>query len=114
MRVLVVTHHFFEAGGNDGPTIFMSRLDPLARIAAVNAMLVSFHRHFGPHRHGTDPTQRLPGDKTEERVLDIVVLQVPGKGLIEHTGIDPSTYTLELWDGPAMQLGFETQRVLRD
>jgi len=47
-------------------------------------------------------------------VLDIVVLQVPGKGIIEHAGLHPSLYTLELWDGPAMQLGFETQRVLRE
>jgi hypothetical protein len=114
MRLLVVTHHFFEAGGNDGPTIYMSRLDPLARIAAVNAMLISFHRHFGPRRHGHNPAQRLAHDETPERMLDIVVLQVPGKGIMEHVGIDRSTYTLELWDGPPMQLGFETQRVLRD
>lgn len=114
MRLLVVTNHFFEAGGGNEPTMYVSRIDPLARIAAVNAMLVSFHRHFGPRRHGADAAQRLPDDKTPERVLDIVVLQVPGKGIMEHVGIDPSTYTLELWDGPAMQLGFETQRVLRD
>ena len=112
MRLLLVTHHFFEAGG--GPTFYSSRIDPLARIAAVNAMLVSFHRHFGPRRHGKDPGQRLPGDDTPERVLDIVVLQVAGKGIIEHAGLDPSLYTLEICDVPDMQLGFEAQRVLRD
>jgi hypothetical protein len=114
MRILVVTHHFFEAADSGQPTIYSSRIDPLARIAAINAMIVSFHRYFGPRRHGADPTQRLPEDKTPERVLDIVVLQVPGKGVIEYAGIDPSLYTLELWNGPPMQLGFETQRVLRD
>lgn len=111
MRLLVVTHHFFEPASAGDPTIYASRIDPIARIAAVNAMIVAFHRHFGPNRHGEDPTARLPGDETE-RVLDIVVLQVPGKGIMEHVGIDPSLYSLELWDGPAMQLGFETQRVI--
>lgn len=114
MRLLVVTHHYFEAASDGRPTIYSSRIDPLARIAAVNAMLVAFHRHFGPRRHGEDPSKRLPGDETPERVLDIVVLQVPGKGIIEHIGLNPKLYTLELWDGPPTQLGFETQRVLRD
>ncbi len=114
MRLLLVTHHFFEAATDGGPTIYSSRIDPVARIAAVNAMLVSFHRHFGPRRHGDNPTRRLPQDKTPERVLDIVVLQAGNKGLIEHVGVDPSLYQLEIFDGPAMQLGFETQRVLRD
>jgi hypothetical protein len=114
MRLLVVTHHFFEAGSGDAATVFSSLIDPLARIAAVNAMLIGFHRHFGPRRHGADPTRRLPEDQTPERVLDIVVLQKPGKGIIEYAGLDPSLYTLELWDGPDMQLGFETHRVLRE
>src|SRR5271169_3442685 len=114
MRLLVVTHHFFAAGDGQGSALYASQIDPLARIAAVNAMLVSFHRHFGPRRHGKDHTKRLPGDETPERVLDIVILQVPGKGIIEHVGLDPSLYELEYWDGPAMQLGFETQRVLRE
>lgn len=114
MRLLVVTHHYFRADTSGGPKLYASLYDPLARIAAVNAMLVSFHRHFGPRRHGKDPTQRLPGDETAERVLDIVVLQVPGKGIIEQAGLDPSLYKLEVCDVPDMQLGFETQRVLRE
>jgi hypothetical protein len=114
MRLLVVTHHYFEAADDGRPSNFSSRVDPLARIAAVNAMLVAFHRHFGPRRHAENPARRLPGDETPERILDIVVLQVRGKGIIEHVGIDPSLYTLEEWDGPPMQLGFETHRVLRD
>ena len=114
MRLLVVTHHFFDADPSGAPKDFLSRVDPLARIAAVNAMFVSFHRYFGPRRHGPDPKRSLPGDETSERVLDFIFLQVPNKGILEYIGIDPSLYTVELWDGPPMQLGFETQRVLRD
>ncbi|MFD2182919.1 hypothetical protein [Rhodoplanes azumiensis] len=113
MRILVVTHHFFEPAEDPAATFFASRIDPVARIAAVNAMLVAFHRHFGPRRHAENAAAGFPGD-SGERVLDIVVLQVPGKGIMEHVGIDPSTYTLEEWDGPPMQLGFETQRVIRE
>jgi hypothetical protein len=114
MRLLVVTHHYFHADTSSGPKGYASLYDPLARIAAVNAMLVAFHRHFGPRRHGKDPTKRLPGDETPERVLNIVVLQIPGKGLIDQAGLDASQYELQLCDVPDMQLGFETQRVLRE
>ena len=115
MRVLVVTCHYFGQK-TDGSTaaIFSSQLDPLARIAAVNASFVALHRHFGPRRHGKDPSTRLPEDRTPERTLDIVVLQVPGKGLLDSIGIDPGCYAIEYFDGPPMMLCFEAQRVLRE
>jgi len=114
MRILVVTHHFFEPDTSGKPSVYGSRVDPLARIAAVNAAFVALFRHFGPHRYGRVAGQRLPDDATPERVLDIVVLQAPGKGILDSIGIDPSLYTLELCDGDPMMLGFETQRVLRE
>jgi hypothetical protein len=113
MRLLVVTNHFYERQVEGDPLIYISRIDPLARIAAVNASFVALHRHFGEHRYGRKAAQRLADDLTEHK-LDIVVLQVPGKGLLDHIGIDPSSYTLELWNGPPMMLGFEAQRVLRE
>ena len=115
MRVLVVSCHYFgQKTDVSTAAIFSSQLDPLARIAAVNASLVALHRHFGPRRHGKDPSARLPQDQTPERTLDIVVLQVPGKGLLDSIGIDPSCYTVEYFDGPPMMLCFEAQRVLRE
>jgi hypothetical protein len=115
MRILFVICHYFGAkSATDDASIFSSQLDPLARIAAVNASMVSLHRHFGPRRHGVDASARLPEDRTPERRLDIVVLQVPGKGLLDGIGIDPSCYTVEYFDGPPLMLCFEAQRVLRE
>jgi hypothetical protein len=115
MRILVVICHYFGQRQDDqAAATFSSQLDPLARIAAVNASIVALHRHFGARRHGIDPTERLPEDRTPERKLDIVVLQVPSKGLLDAIGIDPSCYTVEYFDGPPLMLCFEAQRVLRE
>jgi hypothetical protein len=86
----------------------------LARIAAVNAALIALHRHFGPRRHGHDPTGPLPDDQTPARVLDVVILQAPGQGVLDWVGLDPSLYTVELCNGPPALLAFEAQRVLRE
>jgi len=114
MRLLVITPHFYRPHADSSLVFFCSQIEPLARIAAFNAMVVALHRHFGPRRHGLDPNTRLPDDRTPKRVLDLVVLQIPGCGLLEHVGIDPSCYELELFAGPSEMLIFEAQRVLRD
>jgi hypothetical protein len=115
MRILfVVCHYFGQKWDGQAAAIFSSQLDPLARIAAVNASMVALHRHFGPRRHGSIPFALLSEDRTPERRLDIVVLQVPGKGLLDAIGIDPSCYTVEYFDGPPCMLCFEAQRVLRE
>jgi len=115
MRILfVICHHFGQKPDDQAAAIFSSQLDPLARIAAVNASIVALFRHFGPNRHGRDPSARLPEDRTPERRLDIVVLQVRGKDLLDAIGIEPSCYTVEYFDGPPLMLCFEAQRVLRE
>jgi hypothetical protein len=115
MRILVVICHYFgQKSHAQAAAIFSSQLDPLARVAAVNASIVALHRHFGPRRHGSNASARLPEDRTPERKLDIVVLQVSGKGLLDAIGIDPSCYTVEYFDGPPLMLCFEAQRVLRE
>jgi hypothetical protein len=115
MRILLVLCHYFgRKADSPAAAIFSSQLDPLARIAAVNAAIVSFYRHFGPHRHGIDHLARLPEDKTPERKLDVIILQVPGMGLLDSIGIDSSCYTVEYFDGPPLMLCFEAQRILRE
>jgi len=114
MRILfVICHYFSPKLDGQATAIYSSQLDPLARVAAVNASMVALHRHFGPRRHGRNPFARLPEDRTE-RTLDIVVLQVPGKGLLHAVGIDSSCYAVEYFDGPPLMLCFEAQRVLRE
>ena len=114
MRILLVLAHFFGRTDEPGSIAYSSQLDPFSRIAAVNSVVVEFHRHFGPNRRGPDPTARLANDEASKRVLDIVMLQVPGFGLLDRIGIDPSCYSVEPFDGPPMMLAFEAQRVLRD
>jgi hypothetical protein len=113
LRLLLVLCHYFGRAKSEDGAVYSSQLDPFARIAAVNAAVVEAYRHFGPRRHGPDPSQRLPGDETQ-RALDIVMLQVPGFGLLDRIGIDPACYEVEPFDGPPMMLAFEAQRVLRE
>jgi hypothetical protein len=114
MRLLAVIIHFFEHAQEGEARLLGASSEPLARIAAMNATLVALHRHFGPRRHGHDPTQRLPGDETPERVLDIVVLQSPGHGLLDWIGLDASLFAVEPCDCPPVLLAFEAQRILRE
>jgi hypothetical protein len=115
MRLLVILCHYYgPKSDGQSAAIYSSQIDPLARIAAVNAAIVALHRHFGPRRYGADPLARLPEDRTPARVLDIIILQVPGRGLLEAIGIDPTCYTVEYFDGPPLMLCFEAQRLLRE
>src|SRR5438105_2896833 len=114
MRLLVVTHHFY--GGQSIPkssSLLASQVDPLSRVAALNESIVALNRHFGPRRHGPGAT-RLAEHCTKESVLDIIIVQVPGCGLLESIGIDPAHYTVQDFNGPPMMLGFEAQRILRE
>src|SRR5260221_3761612 len=115
MRLLLGSCNYFGANSDRGAaSLYSSQLDPLSRIAAVNASLISLYRHFGPNRHGEHPSRPLPGDEARDRQLDIVILQIPGRGLLDEIGVDPSCYEVAYADVPPMMLCFEAQRILRE
>src|SRR5580698_111901 len=112
LRILVTIAHYFKAeAGSDWSDTLGSGRAPLAKIAALNSEIVSLHRHFGSRRFVTNRISRA-FDTATPHTLDIVIMTVRGANLLERIGIDPSTYSVEYFDGPPLMLGFEAQRIM--
>ena len=114
MRILFVIPHFFSAPKPGQPMAGGSHFDMVARIAALNTAIVALHRLFGPRRHAMAPDIPFPDRVGPTRVVDIVIIQIPGMELLDHIDIDPSCYVRENFSGDAPMMEFEAQRILRD
>src|SRR6266567_6003372 len=117
MRLLIVIAHFFGGLPNSPDARVSGQHKAAARIAALNSSMVALYRHFGPFRRkfGFEPELGSTVQKGRSApVLDVVILAVSGKGLLDHIGIDPSCYEIEHFKGDPQMLMFEAQRVLRD
>jgi hypothetical protein len=114
MRILVtIAHYFKSAPVTEWDQALGSGRDPVSRIAALNSEIVALHRYFGPHRTARDPELRSQ-DTAERNTLDIVLMTVRDANLLDRIGIDPSTYSIEYFEGPPIMLAFEAQRIMRD
>jgi hypothetical protein len=114
MRLLVTIAHYFKKDSSaEWHGTLGSGRAPVARIAALNAEIVSLHRYFGPHRAAIDDKLRA-FDKAERNTIDIVVITVRGCHVLDQIGIDPKTYTINHFDGPPLMLPFEAQRIMRE
>jgi hypothetical protein len=111
MRLLIIVPHYFnpDPAGN---SLYGSCLpDPVSRIAGLNAAIVGLHRYFGPNHYGLNG-RRLEGH--EPSVLDIVIVTVQGKNVLEWIGITPQHYEVVHFGGDPMMLGFEVHRIMRE
>ncbi len=117
MRVFVAIAHYFN---NDEERQAIRNLDmgsgrwPLPRIAALNAEIVALHRYFGPNAFSINPNEAAQFTSRSSDVLDIVIVTVRGKNVLEWIGIEPPTVTIEYFDGDPLMLGFEAQRLMRE
>ena len=117
MRVFVAIAHYFN---NDEQREHIRALDmgsgrwPLPRIAALNAEIVALHRHFGPNAFSINPNEAAQFTSRPSNVLDIVVVTVRDKNVLEWIGIEPPTIGVEYFDGDPLMLGFEAQRLMRE
>jgi hypothetical protein len=117
MRVFVAIAHYFN---NAEEREHIRKLDmgsgrwPLPRIAALNAEIVALHRHFGPNAFSINPNEATQFASRSSDVLDIVVVTVPDRNVLEWIGIEPPTIAVEYFDGDPLMLGFEAQRLMRE
>jgi hypothetical protein len=114
MRVLVTIAHYFkqsrEPSWHSG---LGSSASPLPKIAALNAQIVGLHRYFGPRRLSLNPSDPQ-GRSANDDVLDIIVMTNRDANLLEWIGIDPTTYSVDYFDGAPLMLPFEAQRIMRE
>jgi hypothetical protein len=114
MRLLVTVAHYFKPQSvSEWHQVTGSGRDALARIAALNSAIVALHRYFGPHRGARDSRLQKYDTAVANR-LDIVIMTVRGSNVLDSIGIDPSTYSVEYFEGPPPMLGFEAQRIMRE
>lgn len=114
MRLFVTIAHYFKQQPSDSwHQALGSGRDPLPRIAALNSEIVALHRYFGPYRATLDARLRRH-DTSDVNVLDIVIMTARGCNVLESIGVDPSTYSVEYFDGPPLMLAFEAQRIMRE
>lgn len=112
MRILVVIAHYFGQKALDDPRpIAGSQIEPLSRIAALNASLVALHRNFGKISRTFEGQDLSTTPAFRDRLLDIII---KGNSLLEHVGIDPAHYTVEYVDDEPLRIPHHAQRVLRD
>ncbi len=117
MRVFVAIAHYFN---NDEERQAIRELDmgsgrwPLPRIAALNAEIVALHRYFGPNAFSTNRNEAAQFKSRSSNVLDIVIVTVHDKNVLEWIGIEPPTIAVEYFDGDPLMLGFEAQRLMRE
>ena len=117
MRVFVAIAHYFN---NEEERQAIRDLDmgsgrwPLPRIAALNAAIVALHRYFGSNAFSINPNEAAQLASRSSAVLDIVIVTVRGKNVLEWIGVEPPTINVEYFDGDPLMLGFEAQRLMRD
>ncbi len=117
MRVFVAIAHYFN---NEEERQTIRDLDmgsgrwPLPRIAALNAEIVALHRYFGPTAFSINPNEAVQLASRSSNVLDIVIVTVRDKNVLEWVGIEPPTVAIEYFDGDPLMLGFEAQRLMRE
>jgi len=117
MRVFVAIAHYFN---NDEQHERIRTLDmgsgrwPLPRIAALNAEIVALHRHFGPNAFSINPNDAVQFTSRASNVLDIVIVTVRDKNVLQWIGIEPPAVSVEYFDGDPLMLGFEAQRLMRE
>jgi len=117
MRVFVAIAHYFN---NEEERQAIRDLDmgsgrwPLPRIAALNAELVALHRYFGPNALTINPNEAAQFPARSSDALDIVIVTVRGKNVLDWIGIEPPTIQIEYFDGDPLMLGFEAQRLMRE
>jgi hypothetical protein len=115
MRVLVTIAHYFKQSSE--PSWYSglgSSSSPLPKIAALNAQIVGLHRYFGPRRLSLNPNDPQGRSAESNDTLDIVVMTKRDANLLEWIGIDPTTYSVDYFDGAPLMLPFEAQRIMRD
>jgi len=115
MRILVVVPHYYGRShpGNNSLTIG-SYIEPLGRIAALNALIVGLHRHFGRWGHTANGTPILAQTQLPQHRLDIVIITKCGHGVLDELGLAPETFAVEYVDCEPPWLGFQTQRIFRE
>jgi hypothetical protein len=114
MKFLVVVPHYCGAvSGQISGTEYGSQMHVLPRVAALNEMLVALHRNFGPKRYAGPQRSRSPFMKNEA-TLDIVIVTMQGRNVLDLIGIDATEYQVEYFDGDPLMLSFETQRIARE
>ena len=113
MRLLVAIVHYCGPRAGESRETFGSQLQALPRIAALSDMIVALHRHFGDVRN-IGPMRHLAGALPKPNVLDIVIVTVKDRHILDFLAIDPRHYTVETCDCEPLKLAFETQRVIRD
>ena len=117
MRVFVAIAHYFN---NEEERQAIRDLDmgsgrwPLPRIAALNAEIVALHRYFGPNAFSINPNEAAQFASRSSDVLDIVIVTVRGKNVLEWIGVEPPAISVEYFDGDPLMLGFEAQRLMRE
>src|SRR5579871_3701362 len=117
MRLFVAIAHYFN---NEEEQQAIRDLDmgsgrwPLPRIAALNATIVALHRYFGPNALSINPDEAATFQSRSSNVLDIVILTVRGKNVLDWIGIETPAITVEYFDGDPLMLGFEAQRLMRE
>jgi hypothetical protein len=115
MRILVTIPHYFRPrAGKDAALRIGSALDPLARIDALNQMIVALHSHFGRRRHGMASAKPLPGDKPTRDKLDIVILTVAGHNILDWVGLAKKSYEVRYLKISPWLLAHQAQRILRE
>jgi hypothetical protein len=117
MRVFVAIAHYFN---NDEERQATRDLDmgsgrwPLPRVTALNAEIVALHRYFGQNAFSINPNEAAQFTSRSSDVLDIVIVTVRGKNVLEWIGIEPPAIAIEYFDGDPLMLGFEAQRLMRE
>lgn len=114
MRILVVIPHY--CGAVDGVAsgdAYSSQMSVMPRAVALNEMLVALKRNFGPNRF-TGPQTWLNKNIGQDRTLDVVIVTMAGRNVLDRIEIDSSEYQVEYFDGDPLMLSFETQRIARE
>lgn len=113
MRLLVAIVHYCGPRAGESKETFGSQLQALPRIAALSEMIVALNRHFGTHRN-IGPMGHLAGGLPKGRALDIVIVTIKDRNILEFLAVDEKTVTVEECTCEPLMLSFETQRVIRE
>src|SRR5207237_10657657 len=62
----------------------------------------------------TNPTEAEQFASRGANVLDIVVVTLRGRNVLDWIGIEPPAIAVEYFDGDPLMLGFEAQRLMRE
>lgn len=114
MRILILIPHYCGAvGGTPTGTAYGSQMAVAPRVFALSEAITALKRHFGERRY-VGPFTEIASPANGDRKLDIVIVTVEEKNVLNLLDIDPGEYQLERYSGEPMFLGFETQRIARE